>query len=183
MPVDTDPNRSIVMKQNPVFLFIGACACLMSLFGIHLLFGLLPLEDGYTPMDIFGVIFVCVWIIVVLCMGLFALETCSRKISIDHRGVYCRSWFRKDFLAWSEIRDWGLSYCGQTRGEGNTYYLYFSPDLCTVKNEFSKKLKGKMLKTFVIGDDYADAINKIIPFCREKTGVVPFVAEDEFHLF
>lgn len=182
MPMDTDPSRNIVVKQNSVFLFVGAGACMMSCFGIHLLFGLLPLEAGYTPMDIFGVIFVCVWILLVLGMGCFALETASRKITIDREGVFCQSWFRKDFLSWYDIRDWGLSYCGQTRGEGNTYYLYFSKEISPVKNEYTKRLKGKMIKTYVIGDEYADAVNRIIPFCRLWTGVTPFAAEDKFHL-
>ena len=174
---------SVVIKQNPVFLFIGVAACLMAVFGLRLLFGLLPLEDGYTAIDIFGVIFVCVWILLVLGMGCFALKTASKKFTIDHRCVSCKSWFRKDFLSWYDIRDWGLSYCGQTRGEGNTYYLYFSKEILPAKNECAKRLKGKMIKIYVIGDEYADAVNRIIPFCRAQTSVTPFVAEDQFHWF
>lgn len=183
MLMDIDTNQKIIIKQNPVFIFISAGACLMSCFGVSLLFGLLPLDAGYTFIDIFGVIFVSVWVLLVLGMGCFSLETASRKITIDRAGVFCRSWFRKDFLAWYDIRDWGLSYCGQTRGEGNTYYLYFSANECRTINDCKKKLKGKMIKSFIIGDDYTDAVNRIIPFCREQTGVTPFVAEDKYHFF
>ena len=181
----SDLNRSdsaIELKQNPIFLYIGICACIMGIFGFRLLLGLLPLEAGYTAMDIFGVVFVCVWILTVWSMGFFTLATASRKITINCYGVSCKSWFQKDFLSWYDIRDWGLSYYGQTRGEGNTYYLYFSPALCEQKKECTKKLKGKMIKGFIVGDEYGDAINRIIPFCRQWTGVTPFIAEDRFHM-
>ena len=94
MPIDTDPNRKIIIKQNPAFLFVGTGACLMSCFGVRLFFGLLPLEAGYSFIDIFGVIFVCVWILLVLGMGCIALEAASRKVTIDREGVYCQSWFQ-----------------------------------------------------------------------------------------
>ncbi len=84
-------------------------------------------------------------------------------------------------MSWSEIRDWGLSYCGQTRYEGNTYYLYFSKKVYPVKNECRKKLKGKMIKTFVIGNDYAEAVSKIVPFCSERTGIEPFIGKNKHH--
>jgi len=174
--------NQIIIKRNTTFLSIGVVAIIMAIAGIRLVFGLLPFEEGYTFVDVFGLVFVCVWIIVVLSMGVFAFAINSKQITISNDGVLCKSWFNEKFIKWSHIKDWGLSYCGQTRGEGNTYYLYFSKQECPIKNECKKKLKGKMIKTFVIGGDYSEALSEIIPFCKEKTDIIPFIGKDKFHI-
>lgn len=171
----------IIIKRNSSFLGIGVVTIFMAIAGVRLVFGLLPFEEGYTFADVFGLVFVCIWITVVLGMGVFSFATSSKQITISNDGVLCKSWFNKKFAKWSDIKDWGLSYCGQTRWEGNTYYLYFSEQECRIKNDCSKKLKGKMIKTFVIGGDYSETLRKIIPFCRERTNVEPFVGRDKYH--
>jgi hypothetical protein len=40
-----------------------------------------------------------------------------------------------------------------------------------------------MIKTFIIGNDYFDAVNIIIPFCSEKTDKTPFVGKDKYHFW
>ena len=72
-------------------------------------------------------------------MGIFAFATNSKQITINNDGVLCKSWLHKTFVKWTDIKDWGLSYCGQTRFEGNTYYLYFSEHECPMKNDCKKK--------------------------------------------
>lgn len=173
--------NQIIIKRNTTFLGIGVVTIIMAISGIRLLFGLLPFEENYTFADVLGLVFVCVWVFVVLSMGVFAFATNSKQITINSEGVLCKSWFSKKFIKWADIKDWGLSYCGQTRGEGNTYYLYFSKHECQIKNECKKKLKGKMIKTFIIGNDYFDAVNTIISFCSEKTDITPFVGKDKYH--
>ena len=173
--------NQIIIKGNTTFLGIGVVAIIMAIVGIRLVLGLLPFEENYTLVDVFGLVFVCVWVVVVLSMGVFAFGTNSKQITINSEGVFCKSWINKNFIKWDDIQDWGLSYCGQTRGEGNTYYLYFSARECQIKNECSKILKGKMIKTFVIGNDYLDTVGKIIPFCEDKTCIKPFIGEDKYH--
>ncbi|MDD6021165.1 MAG: hypothetical protein PUB94_00680 [Oscillospiraceae bacterium] len=173
--------NKIVLKRNNIFLAIGIATIFMAAMGIRLIFGLLPFEEGYTLSDVFGLIFVCVWILIVSGMGVFAFVTNSKKITINDEGIFCNTWFSKRNLEWTEIKDWGLSYCGQTRGEGNTYYLYFSKEQYPIKNECRKKLKGKMIKTFVIGSDYAEIVNEVIPFCASRTKVAPFIGKDKYH--
>lgn len=174
-------NNRIIIKQNTTFLGIGFVAMLMAVIGFRLLFGLLPFEEGYTFVDVFGLIFVCVWILIVLGIGTYAFVTNSKQITISDDGVLCNTWFTKEFISWSEIKDWGLSYCGQARWEGNTYYLYFSKSVYPIKNDCKKKLKGKMIKIFVIGNDYAEAVSKIVPFCNERTSVEPFIGKEKHH--
>lgn len=173
--------NQIIIKHNTTFLGIGVVATMMAIAGVRILFGLLPFEEGYTFSDVFGLIFICVWIISVLSMGISAFTVNSKQITINNDGVLCKSWFSKKFVKWSDIKDWGLSYCGQTRWEGNTYYLYFSEHTCPIKNDCKKKLKGKMIRTFVIGDDYFETISKIIPFCEERIEIMPFVGKDKYH--
>lgn len=174
--------NSITVKSDTLFLKIGIATIFMAIVGVRILFGALPLEDDYTSFDVFGLVFICVWLIIVLWMGVFAFLTYSKQIVIDAKGVLFKTWFTKKHIKWVDIKDWGLSYCGQTRGEGNTYYLYFSEHECPIKNECKKKLKGKMIKTFVIGGDYSETISVIIPFCKEKTDIMPFVGKDVFHI-
>ena len=173
--------NEIIVKQNKIFLIIGVVAIIMAIQGIRLIFGLLPFEEGYTFVDVFGLVFVLFWVIVVLSMGIFTFEINSKKITINTDGVLCVSWFRKKFIKWTDVKDWGLSYCGQTRGEGNTYYLYFAEHVCRTKNECKKKLKGKMIKTIVISEEYSQAVSEIIHFCEDKTNVEPFIRKDKYH--
>ena len=171
----------ITIKGNTIFLGIGIVACIMAGAGIRMLFEILPLEESYTGADVFGLVFICAWILIVSTMGLFAFVTNSKSLTVDGQGVLCRSWFGRKFIKWSDVQDWGVSYCGQTRGEGNTYYLYFSKQVCSVKNKCKKKLKGEMIKTIVMGSDYPEVVEKVIPLCKTKTDVPPFIGEDIYH--
>lgn len=173
----------ILMKRNTAFLRIGVVILFMAAVGIRFLFEILPFEEGYTLGDVFGLLFLCVWIALVLTMGVFAIATNSHEVTISANGILCRSFLRRRWIEWEAVKDWGLSYCGQTRGEGNTYWLYFSDHVCLAKNECRKQLKGKMVKTFVMGDEYSKAVDMIIPFCAERTGVPPFIGKDKYHFF
>ena len=174
--------NQIIIRRNTTFIGIGVFGIVMAIAGVRLLFLLLPFEQNYTFADVLGLIFVCVWIIIVLSMGIFAFLNNFKQIIINNDGVLCRSLLNKKLLKWSDIKDWGLSYCGQTKWEGNTYYLYFAENECQIRNDCKKKLKGNMIKTFVVGDDYSEAVCKIIPFCEEKTNITPFIGKDKYHL-
>ncbi len=170
--------EEIFISRNSMFIGIGLIAMFMALTGIYLLFGILPFEEGYTFADVFGVIFLSAWIILVLWMGTFSFSTNNKQLLVNSDGILCKSWFRTNLMKWDEVKDWGLSYCGQTRGEGDTYYLYFSDHCCLQVNDRRKRLKGKMIKTFIFESEYSKVVSIVIPFCSEKTDAVPFVAEE-----
>ena len=172
----------IVLKGNNYFFVMGIVAIIMAAIGCGLILSLLPFEEGYTFSDVFGLIYLCLWVILVLSGAIFSFVTGSKKIIINDDGILCSTFLKKNLLKWAEIKDWGLSYCGQTKGEGNTYYFYFSHEPQRNKNECKKRLKGKMIKTYIIGDDYSEVLSKVIPFCKERTSVEPFIAKDKFHL-
>lgn len=166
--------NELVIKQNSLFWVTGIGSVFMSVSGIRLLFELLSPHRGYEAGDIFGIIFMCVWVSVALGIGFFSVVTATKSIIINSEGVISKTIVTKKQLCWYEIKDWGFSYCGETRGEGDTYYLYFSDHECKVKNERTKKLKGKMIKAFVIGEEYYDVASEIIYFCSARTAVKPF---------
>lgn len=178
--MDREKNQ-IVLKRNVFLLEIGVLILILCVVGICVLVSLEPFEDLTTFMDYFGVAFICLWLLLLFLGGIIMLQTNSKQIMINNEGISCRTWFSKDSMKWSEVADWGLSYCGQTKGEGNTYDIYFSKHVCPAKNDCRKKLKGKMIKGLIMESEYDDAVKVIIPFCNERTTVKPFVGVDKFH--
>lgn len=173
-------DNQIVVKRDPMQIGIGISALFMAGTGVKLLLDMRPF--GHTLGDVLGGAFICVWITLVLTLGLSAAIQGSKQITIRMDGVQCKSLVKTEFLEWYEIKDWGLSYCGQTKGEGNTYYLYFSKQVFPVKNVCKKKLKGKMIKTHVYEDGYNDTVTEIVPFCKKRTRVEPFIGKDKYHI-
>ncbi len=169
--------RQITIKSNPYFYVLTVGVLVFVFFGIELIISLFPFEEGYTASDVFGAVFVFLWLSGVLWMGITVLKDCTKKVIIDNEGVFCKTLFKKSKLLWSEVADWGLSYCGQTRGEGDIYHLYFSVMEQKTKNKHSKKLKGEVIKTYIIGDDYGIALESILPFCSSRTAIEPFIGE------
>ena len=125
--------EQVIIKRNTIFMSIGLVLIIVAIVGVRLLFGLLPFEENYTFEDIFDLLFVCVWVVAVFSIGFFGFITNSKRLVINNDGILCKSIFNKSFIKWTDVKDWGLSYCGETRGEGSTYYLYFSQHKCEIK--------------------------------------------------
>ena len=170
----SESKDTITISGNRIFIAIGMAAALMTVGGIRVL--------ADTELS-FGTLFLGFWCAVTLTMAIVALANGTKQIVINGEGVLCKTWFEKNLMPWEEVQDWGRSYCGQTRGEGNTYYLYFSAHVCCAKNECAKRLKGTMIKTVVIGEEYAEVVRDLVPFCQGHTAVPPFVGEDRHHYF
>ena len=156
----------LILKGNKYFLWGIVVAVIMAIQGAYIISAF---EIENSNADLFGLAFVTLWECGVLFAIWFFSKEISKYIVISNKGVCVCTWYKKDLIQWSDIKDWGLSYCGQTRGEGNTYYLYFSKHKYSVKNECKKKLKGKMIKFVMFEEDYSNAIDLIIPFCCERT--------------
>lgn len=172
----------IVIKRNTPFLFVGIIIIALSIAECILILGFLDFDIKYTFTDLLDLTFVFIWTLIFFGLGLYVLSANSKEITIDDSGVLCKSIFIKRFISWSEIKDWGLSYCSQTRWEGITYYLYFSKEVHPIKNGNKKKLRGKTIKTFIIGNDaYTDVVSDIFPFCSERSKTEPFVGNNKYH--
>lgn len=172
--------HQIEIKGNAMFFGMGIAGLGMGAVGITVILGMLPFEDGNTFANLFGLGFMCVWTMLALGMGLYSLSTNKSRLTLNDEGIFYRSWFGSAFLHWNEVQDYGLSYYGKQRGGGNLYYLYFSDHVCPPKNECRKKLRGRMIKVTAVEGEYYEAL-RVLPFCRERTSVEPFIGEDKFH--
>ena len=172
--------NQIKIKANTIFKIVGIF--LFAMIGV-VVYTLLSLDDYSIdgPLDVLGVIVLCVWFTALLVLACFAFLTGCKTVTIDETGVVCQMLCFKKALTWAEIKDYGASYSGQTRWDGNTYIIYFAAKEQKTKSDCKKKLKGSMIKTYVVGDAYGDVTQKIFPFCRNFTEVRPFAAEDRFH--
>ncbi len=181
MPQIQKSEKQIVIKSNSMFLVICLGAIFMFFEGASLLFEMLSFVSEFETSDIFGLIFMLIWISVVSWMGIYSLLIYSKKIIIDENGITCATVFKKRHYKWTEIKDYGLSYSGQVRGGGNTYDLYFSSKVQKVRNECSKRLKGNLIKIYVFGTDYLNVTENVFPFCKQYTELEPFTGVDKYH--
>lgn len=176
----TTLNNGFRVRNDEIYLVVGVMTSLFSAFGIYLLVIVFPFDGDYTAFDIAGFVFVCVWTAIVLTMCVFCFITHFKEFLIDDSGISCSLFGKKSVTSWSEISDWGISYLGSKRSfghYGDVYCLYFAKSKQRKKNSNSKKFSGKVIKIYVSGDDFYRALNSVIPFCRKRTGVAPFITE------
>ncbi len=174
-------NNRYIFKGNIFFLTLSGVAIYMASSGIRMIFEILPFDDSYTGGDVFGIVFMSVWTALVLSGFFIGLTNATKKVIINTEGVTCKTIFSKKEYLWSEIEDWGISYSGNTRGEGNTYDFYFSKNPQSSKNECRKQLKGKMIKIFVFESEYERVVEEVIPFCSSRTFIEPFIGVNKYH--
>ncbi|MBQ7117482.1 MAG: hypothetical protein IJN88_04665 [Clostridia bacterium] len=172
----------IIISKKLTFLLTGTMSVFLFASGATLFFSDLSLEEATEPADIFGNIFMLLWLGVMGYFILFSFNEFFKKTAISKEGVLCKSFFGTKEYMWSEIKDFGISYSGQTRGEGNTYYLYFSTDILKQNRKGKKKMNRSVIKVIFTSDDSDAFINEVIPFCRESTNVVPFLPSGKFSL-
>ncbi len=175
-------NGEITISKKLTFLLTGAMSVFLFISGAVLILPNLSYEEAKEPVNVFGDIFVLMWLSVMGYFILFSFNEFFKKTTISKEGVICRSFFGTKKYMWPEIKDFGISYSGQTRGEGNTYYLYFSADILNQNRKGKKKMNRSVIKVIFTSDDSDAFINEVIPFCRESTNVVPFLPSGKFLL-
>ncbi len=175
-------NDRIIFDCNKLKVFLLIIPLGMFISGIQLILGLMPFEENYMWLDVFGLVFACIWTTVVGVMSFYLVFNIFKKTIVDSNGITVTFLAYKKEFAWMDVKDYGLSYSGKARGDGNIYDLYFSTKEQEFKNKCRKKLKGNMIKVIIVEDDYQNVIEKIIPFCQTKTCVTPFIGENRFHL-
>ncbi len=159
----------MILKYNAYFVFTGFLLLAIDVFLFSAVFKLILRQKSFVPTDIFDIVFVAAFVFTVLGFSVYCLISGFKKLEITEGGV--RSGRR--FYEWPEIRDWGVSYYATTRGGGFFYCLYFS------EKKIDKKLKGKMIKFIVSEKNFHKIINDVIPFCKEKTEISPFIWQSE----
>jgi hypothetical protein len=177
----SESKEQIVLKGYKIFIINGALSIALAIFFGAFTFGFFYYTEEYTFTDVFGLISVCALVASLLALGIYAILNASRQITLTADGILSKSLFGRRYMKWSDVRDFGLSYSCKTRWMGNTYYLYFSENELAAQNECSKNLKGKLIYIHVIGKDYSEAVSKVVPFCKDKTDVIPFSGSDKYH--
>lgn len=180
MKIEKTENGAVKIRGNHLFLLGSIFGIIMAVVGVVLLIKTICNSEFLTE-DIAGIVFISIWISVAFGLGFSLLIAATKELVLDDKGILSASLIKKDFLNWSEVKDWGLSYCGQTRGEGNTYYLYFSNKELESKSNDKKKLKGVKIKVYVLEREYTETVAKIVTYCKKHIAAEPFIPEINFH--
>ena len=132
----------------------------------------------YGEIDVIPDIFVGACLVCIMGFGIFSVMSNGKKLIIDGDGILCRGIFSKDMMKWAEVKDYGISYAGETRFRGRTYYLYFSRNELTIDNEYQKNIDRNTVKVFLFeGDEYNKAVTQIMPFCESHAKIQPFISK------
>ena len=110
-------------------------------------------------------------------LGIFELNSGSKKITIDSKGISCKSLFKRQYLKWTDVKDYGISYTGETRYRDSTYYFYFAESLKPTQSDVSKKMDVNTMKIFLFKKDRDRIEKEIIPFCQQYSKVSPFISK------
>jgi hypothetical protein len=172
--------EKLVLSGNELFGAIGIVAIFFFCVGIRLLIACIWPEDGIT--DWFGTALVAIWTCLALWMALRSINDALTCLVLDENGAELRRPFGKKRIAWSQVRDWGLSYVGLANHDDNAYEFYFAEEPQQEKNEYARKLTLRVLRYTVIGEEYQQVVQEVLPVCRRVARVAPFVPEDVPHM-
>lgn len=161
----------IIIRGNSLHSVGGMAFIVMAIIGLNFLLDLDP-SDSMS-----AYIFIIIWILIVIIFSVCSFIEAGKKVILCDNGIYSYTLISEDFLDWNEIKDWGLSYSGRARGGGEIFYLYFSKKSFQKKSACKKKLKGKMIKIEIFEAEYVKILNNVIPYCKKKISVEPFVGK------
>jgi len=161
----------IIIKGNSLYSIVGIVFIVIAIIGLNLLL------DSDPGDSMSGYIFNIVWIIITLILSGCSFIEAGKKVILCDTGIYSCTLISEDFIDWNEVKDWGLSYYGRARGGGEIFYLYFSKNVFKIKSARKKKLKGKMIKIEIFDAEYVKTLNNVIPYCKKRTFVKPFIGE------
>ena len=167
-----------IKGRNVFYLGYIVIGGFMFCSGAYCIVGLFPIEGAY---DVFGLIFMLVWLSVVGGMMFFGLSNYTAEVSVTHNGIYSNNLFQKRYIGWHEVRDFGITYDGHDGGGTNFYILYFSPKELPLRKSYKKKLRGRMIKARIIGDDYYNITDELFAYCSEFTETGPFTSGTDRH--
>lgn len=156
-------------NSMPIALFI----CVF--FAVMLLVVIVAGIASDKPIGIIEVLF---FVFSMIFLTIYAYVDSTKKLTVNNDGVTFNSALKSEYISWADVRDYGVSYSGRSR-YGTCYYLYFSKESQNVKNEYSKKLKGKMIKFLFDGKQYKTIIDVLIPYCMDKTFNAPFIGKEK----
>ena len=179
MKIKMDEEK-LILSGNELFGMIGIVALFFFCVGIYLLTACIWPEDGIV--DWLGTGLVACWTLLALVMALRSLNDALTQLVLDETGVLLQRPLGKKRIEWRQVEDWGLSYVGIANHEDNAYELYFAEEPQREKNEYSRKLQKRTLRYTIVGEEYHQVVQEVLPYCGQYARVKPFVPEDVPHL-
>ena len=178
-------NNRFELKSTSLFLKIGIGATFMGCVGLRFFIPML-MDFGNSIGDFAIVAFICLWLGVVFFGAFISFYIYSKKVVIDDDGISYNSMFVKRHLGWNEIQDYGLSYDGRSKDGNdysNLYLIYFAKEPQRNKNQYKKKLSKNSFKINVKAGDCEYFLQCVVPFCRSKTDVQPFIPNGKLYFY
>ncbi len=152
---------------------IAVAVAMMIFLGLILPLGALAQWVEGEPQTVNG------WVIAGISLACVAaamafLRSEWRRMVIDEKGIYLhRPLAKTKFIAWNEVKDWGIAY--QMTRHGWVHYLYFSTEpLKPSRHGRNKKMPMTYRKAVYISVEQEDLSNLrragAISFCRQRLG-------------
>lgn len=179
--VEIGEGRVIVRSLWHFYLFPVA-ALVMAGFGVRGLLAVLPLRPDHLGTDLFGLCFLCLWICVVLGMGVVFCLRNPLSLTVDAAGVSAVGILGKRSLPWDKVQDYGFAYAGRMRGSATRFYnFYFADSALKEKRHGKKRLRGRCVSILLDEGDYLFRRDDILSLCARYSPVKPFAADPEKH--
>ena len=140
-------------------------------------------------------LFLLLCFVICACLFVAGIHNSLYVYVFDQLGVSRISPFRTKFIAWEDVKDYGISFEYTRRSShffidiGKSYSFYVSDKVCPQKNYSKKDLSGVFfILSFNLGyqkhTGYFEArkqgehVRQMLAFCAEHTDVQPFIASN-----
>ena len=170
------------VSGNKLTAFTGLSLILVLFLFLYAAFVFLGTESLSIPHKI---IYILICLAFVAIAGFFAYRNLSlgfARVSVDKDGVCYTSPFRRKFLPWSSIADFGI-LAGIPIGKHTRkryYDLYFSEKKIPNKDERLRLFELKPVMLTIKPQDRNTVFRRILTYVQKETGIKPFVPNSFF---
>jgi len=163
-------DQSMTVKPRITDIIIGILVTIVGIIVFIMIFSL-------KPENILETVIPFIFAVFLTGLEIFELNSGSKKIVIDSEGISCKSLFQRQYIQWTDVKDYGISYKGETRYRDSTYYFYFAESVKPTQSDVSKEIDVHTMKIFIFKKDRDRIEKEIIPFCRKYSEVSPFISK------
>lgn len=144
-------------------------------------------------------LFLLLCFVICVCLFVAGIRNSLYVYVFDQLGISRISPFGTRFIAWEDVKDYGISFEYTRRSShffidiGKSYSFYVSDKVCPQKNYSKKDLSGVFFRrSFGLGyqkhTGYFEArkqgeyVRQMLAFCAEHTDIEPFIASNAYGL-
>ena len=158
----------------------------------------LAIKISYAVFVVEG-LFLLLCFVICVCLFVTGIRSSLYVYVFDQLGVSRVSPFGTKFIAWEDVKDYGVSFEYTRRSRhffidiGKSYSFYVSDKVCPQKNYSKKDLSGVFFKlSFNLGyqknmgyfaaREQGEYVRQMLAFCAEHTDIEPFIASNAYGL-